>query len=608
MPVRLDTTYTYSDPRRMVTYMAGDVISGGLAWTRPVRLGGLRAFRDFHLRSDLVTQPLASVSDSAGVPSTVDVWVNGLKTFATEVGPGPFQIDGIGGGYGPGEARIVLRDASGRERVSVVKLFSSPALLRPGLVDFSVEAGLPRVSYATDQDRYLTDRPAGTASLRAGLTNWLTAEAHAEGATGLVNGGAGMVLRTGGFGIASLALAASESDRGNGFQSYASFETAIGALNLSASSQLTFRNYEDLASLTASSHDNKPFRPNFLGNGELPPFGDRPGKGNRAPRMLNRLSVSTSLQFGSVSASYMDYQPFEGRRSRLLTASFSRELFASGYFDASAFFDLDRHRGSGVLAGLSFPLGGTIRSSTRAASGPDGIGAVTEVSKPLESEAGSFGWRLGGGANRQYANATYRSAVARVDGVIDRVGDRAVASASVNGAIAAIGSDVFLSPAIDDAFAVVRTGAPGVPVLYENRKVGKTDSRGRLLVGLRSYEKNQLAIDPTDLPVDADVGVTKSFVVPAGRGGVAVDLTVAEESDSAVLILSNADGRVVAVGSQGRLSSGQEFTVGYDGRAYVQGLSATNRAEVTTDLGTCVATFAFTAKPGTQQTIPVMCN
>jgi outer membrane usher protein len=102
----------------------------------------------------------------------------------------------------------------------------------------------------------------------------------------------------------------------------------------------------------------------------------------RAPSILSRVSLSASREFGSLSASCVDYQPFEGKRSRLLTASFSRELFAGGYFDASAFFDLDRHRGSGVLAGFSFPIGGKKRSSTRVTSGPDGIGAITRA-KPV---------------------------------------------------------------------------------------------------------------------------------------------------------------------------------------------------------------------------------
>ncbi|RUY32063.1 fimbrial biogenesis outer membrane usher protein, partial [Mesorhizobium sp. M7A.F.Ca.CA.001.13.2.1] len=40
---RLNTTWSYSDPERMMTYRAGDFISGGLAWTRPVYLGGIQA-------------------------------------------------------------------------------------------------------------------------------------------------------------------------------------------------------------------------------------------------------------------------------------------------------------------------------------------------------------------------------------------------------------------------------------------------------------------------------------------------------------------------------------------------------------------------------------
>src|SRR5581483_1268886 len=40
--LRLDTTFRYDDPDALISYRAGDVISGGLAWTRPVRLGGFQ--------------------------------------------------------------------------------------------------------------------------------------------------------------------------------------------------------------------------------------------------------------------------------------------------------------------------------------------------------------------------------------------------------------------------------------------------------------------------------------------------------------------------------------------------------------------------------------
>ena len=56
--IRLNSTFEYSDQDNLTTYRAGDVINGGLPWTRPLRIGGLQAQSDFALRPDLITTPL----------------------------------------------------------------------------------------------------------------------------------------------------------------------------------------------------------------------------------------------------------------------------------------------------------------------------------------------------------------------------------------------------------------------------------------------------------------------------------------------------------------------------------------------------------------------
>lgn len=48
--IRLNSSFQYSDQDRLIGYVAGDTINGGLAWSRPVRIGGLQAQRDFALR------------------------------------------------------------------------------------------------------------------------------------------------------------------------------------------------------------------------------------------------------------------------------------------------------------------------------------------------------------------------------------------------------------------------------------------------------------------------------------------------------------------------------------------------------------------------------
>src|SRR5712691_848912 len=93
--LRLDTAWTYSNPETLMTYRAGDTISGGLGWTRPIRLGGLQVQRNFALRPDLVTLPLPGFSGSAAVPSTVDVYLNSVKTYSQEVPSGPYQLNNL---------------------------------------------------------------------------------------------------------------------------------------------------------------------------------------------------------------------------------------------------------------------------------------------------------------------------------------------------------------------------------------------------------------------------------------------------------------------------------------------------------------------------------
>jgi outer membrane usher protein len=92
LPIRLDTTYVYSDPATMRRYRAGDFIGGFPLWTRPVRLGGALVSSDFSMRPDLVTFPVPAVGGSVAVPSTVDVLVNGSRVLSSQVEPGPFQV------------------------------------------------------------------------------------------------------------------------------------------------------------------------------------------------------------------------------------------------------------------------------------------------------------------------------------------------------------------------------------------------------------------------------------------------------------------------------------------------------------------------------------
>jgi outer membrane usher protein len=170
---------------------------------------------------------------------------------------------------------------------------------------------------------------------------------------------------------------------------------------------------------------------------------------------------------------------------------------------------------------------------------------------------------------------------------------------------------VFVSNRIDDSFAVVDVGSPGVEVQLQNRTVGVTDSNGRKLVpGLVSYEANSISIDPRSLPVDADIPRTREVVVPADRTGVVLDFGVLTATAAALVGLVDAQGKPLDVGLAGRLEGGkEEFVVGYDGQAYLTGLSASNTIVVDRKNGqSCRATFAYEPAKGSQVVLRGVCR
>jgi len=145
--LRYDTTWRYSDDERLLTYEAGDLVSGALPWSSSVRLGGVQLSRDFGVRPDLVTYPLPQFAGEAAVPSSVDLFINGYKSSSADLQPGPYTLTNIPFINGAGEAVVVTTDALGRQVSTTVPFYVTSSLLQKGLSDFSVAAGTLRRDY-----------------------------------------------------------------------------------------------------------------------------------------------------------------------------------------------------------------------------------------------------------------------------------------------------------------------------------------------------------------------------------------------------------------------------------------------------------------------------
>ena len=511
---------------------------------------------------------------------------------------------------------MVLRDASGHEIEQKLPFFTSARLLKPGLLDYSVEAGFPRRFFGVKSDAY-SSKMVVNGSLRRGIFDWITLEGHAEAGAGLYNGSLGAVTRVFSRGALTTALAASHSHAGTGFQTYAAFDTRMFGIGLNVSSQRSFGVYDDLASVTATLAPTNSGTQVATGGGS-DPYAIRTSI--RPPRAQDRISLSLPMSFDratSLGISLINQRDSQNLRSRLVSMSVSRNLPYRTSAYATAYKDLLQKKQAGIYIGLSVPIGDKISSSVGASTGAAGWNATTDVSKALGREVGDFGWRVRGAMGQgqpayEAANLSYRSPYGRMEINGSQQSGTAFGSAEFDGSLAYLGGGIHAANRIDDAFAVVDTGVPNVDVLYENRRVGKTDSRGQLLIPeLRSFQRNKIEIDPRGLPVNSDAPTTQNILAPADRSGVLVDFKIKTNVAAAVVILRDKAGKDLPVGATGKLDgAGAAFVVGYGGRSYVSGLGRNNRVIIELGIGqSCGANFEFVPQANTQVTIgPVTCQ
>lgn len=593
---RQNTSWRYTEPVGAWRVTVGDMVSGSLDWTRPTRLAGIQFQHDFSLRPDVVTFPVPGLSGSAALPSTAEVYVNGVQRFSRAIPDGPFTIEGMPLATGPGTAVIVVRDQNGREVTIERPYFVSDELLRSGLLDYSMELGFPRSFFGTDKDQY-DPRLMASASIRYGLTDWLTVEGHAEGGSGLVNAGVGATFNVADRGVAQFALTGSLADGVGGFQAFGGVSFELMGTGVRVRMQRTFGEYSDIASYT------------------YPEAADAALWTGAAPVALDQIAVDLPLPIESLrlSLNYTELETIDGERQRLVGMGFNQPLWG-GFVSASGAVDIDDgdYR---TMVGYSRSIDGDMRGGTYAGTGSSGMRSSTRVGVPLGSQMGDVGWQLryGTGEHSELAGAVEaRLPAATTEASLSYDGQSLSGSARVSGAIIATEAGFALANPISDAFAVVDAGYAGVPVLLENQQVGITGADGKFIVtGLRAYEPNRVGIDSRGLPLDAVVLSTRQDIMPGDRSGVVAAFGGTGTGGSALVTFRQADGQYLPVGTTGQ--AGPEdpvFMVGYDGQALVIGLHDTNRIEMTLPNGqSCVAAFDYSPIKGAQVSIPdVICR
>lgn len=584
-PVRLETQFMHDFPERMTTLVVGDGVSANSPWSRQVYYGGVRYGSKFSTQPTFVPFAVPSLAGQAALPSTVDIYVNGVRTMGEPVNAGPFSIPNVPVITGQGSINMVVTDVLGRQQVLKVGYLSSEQLLRPKLSEYTVEGGLLRHDFGVGSGQYSGMFLAGT--YRRGLSDTLTLNLRGEVADTGQAFGVGVNAGIFPFGVVSAGGAVGTSSGAVGELGYVQLQHAARHLSFTTRLQLASRDFHQLGMNRYES----------------------------APRVLSQTQLGYAVgKWASLGVGYLQQEHRPCYRAGCLLSgagNFSAVTGSVGLQIRQASLGVSVIRSPGakpyVAINLAIPLGNRkIASATTEMQGGQVRGSV-DFTQQLPAGPG-YGYRVRvseGPSPRIDAGVALQTAVGTYALEGSQYAGHMTWRLSETGSVVLLGNRVALSRWLTDSFAVVDVPeVSGVAVLANNQRVGNTSRRGLLVIpSLPAYNRNSIALDEATVPLDRVVDLDAKTLVPMPRTGTRV-LFRNKRASGALLELINQEQEPVPLGAVVSISGDEQtYEVALRGEVFIPSMSFPAHLRVTWEGHSC---GAVVSAPTNQELVPTI--
>ena len=578
--IRLESTWTRDKPMELTRLRFGDAISGASSWGGAVRFGGVQWATDFSLQPGFMASPRPEISGESSLPSTVELYVDNLLRMRREVPSGPFTIQDLPVINGQGDAQLVVRDILGREQVITQPFFTSSRLLKQGLQSYSYELGFVRRDFGIDSNNYGRLMAVGTH--RLGFTEKFTGEVHGELLGNQQSVGLAGVFLSPLMGILSGSLAMSNSKKGVGGLLGFGFQHQSGNFSVGVNTQLTSRNFAKLGMQSEKL----------------------------APQHISQMVVKMPTNdFGSFAVNYTQQALRDLEEQKSVSASYVSEVAGIGNLSASLtrYLSGEAKTVFGLNFSMNLDLGKRRNANINVSAKPGRNNANLQLNRKSPA-GGGVGYRLVSGlgdTDRREAEVSLQNGVGNYSLAAGQSQGQTAFRGSATGGVAFLGGSSFFSRRITDSFALVQVpGYADVGIYADNRLSTRTDSKGNaLLTGLRSYQKNPVRIEQSDIPLDAQIDTLQLDAVPYFRSGLVLKFPV-KRSRGALLSVVLENGEPLPAGAQvviidKNILENELFPTGMGGEVYLTGLEAENQLRVIWREQSCefALTFPETTDP-----------
>jgi outer membrane usher protein len=540
--VRLETTWTLDKPEKMATWRIGDSISSTAIWTGSVKFGGVQYATNFAVQPGFVTFPLPSFRGEAIVPTTVDFYLNNQLQNSQELAGGPFDIQGLPVITGAGDVLVQTKDLLGRQTVAVIPYYVSPQFLKPGLTSFSYELGAIRQDFGIKSNRYNNMILVGT--YQKGLTNSWTAGWHGEvfGDTQTVGLNSSHVL----YNFAQIDLAAAFSHRS---------KEKGGLLLLGAQRNASWYNLGIRAiSATRDFHQ--------LGIQEEA----------LAPKLTLQSNASVNIKyFGSLALSHTERLGRTEQDISVTTISYHKNIFRHIFYTMSYVHQHSHTSNNSCFISFAWSPKAGYNSSLTYETNHSQRGATATFSKNLPTHQG-YGYNILASELNAHLKADFfaQSNYGEYQAHYSRFEDKDNYEVGARGSLLYFDAQFLLARKIQDSFVLVEVPKLSeVPVYKSNQLIGKTNSKGYLLIPQTlSYDENVISIHPEELPMNTKIEVDKLSVYPYHRSGELISFPISIIQNIEFKLITPTK-EVVPAGAMVILENGASYPVGYEGQVFI---------------------------------------
>jgi outer membrane usher protein FimD/PapC len=505
------TNITYERMQYLQRLVIGDYTAASGDLGSSVSMGGLSLSRVYGMDPYFIKYPLANFEGFTSLPSTVEVYLNGMRLRTEKLSPGEFGLNNISYYGGANSVEVVIRDAFGRVQTVRYPFYSTDVLLKAGLHEYSYNIGSIRNNLGTESNNYHGLAFSGFHKYGAGDS--LTVGINSEGGRGNYNLGAQATFLLKQTGIATLALSGSRDagDRAGlaGTLNYSYQDKKINA-------HMSFRGFtKDYATINSGLITDK----------TKYEAGAAIGYGTK--------------DFGSASVTFGKIGKYVGQDSQSIIANYTRNISSKISLFASFTRRKEAETSNAFFVGLTYyPREGMTLSSSYEKSN----GTSSETLQLQKSTPAGEGLGYRASINRvdtpsgetttanpflQY-NSRFGTYTAEYSRQFTDTGGTENYNLSAAGGIAYVGNTIGFSRIINDSFGLAKVGSlQGVRVYQSNQEIGRTDSSGRVFIpNLSSYYDNQVSIGDKDIPIDYSIKEVVRYISPPLRSGAIINFEV----------------------------------------------------------------------------------